>query len=106
MGLTPKQVGAYAGGGLVISALGYALYRAMFPTPINNVYSYIRDNQPNGMVLRTFYNAPNWLGTAGGMTINNQVLEALNHDNVLAFSNRFHNILVNHNLWTWDPAKP
>lgn len=103
--LIPIIVGI--GAGLTgLSLLGAAIYCCCFrraPVDDRGIYRCLNGDRAFAANVQQ---VANWINSPGGRTINGQVLGGLNHGNVLAFSNRFHDTLAHHDLWTWNPFIP
>lgn len=109
MPLLPIIIGI--GAGLTALGLfGYAIYRTCFANNGNQGGGYVdltpmyEALQANAHLAPNPQQVANWVNSPGGQVINNRVLGAPSHNNVLNFSNHLHTTLAQNNLWTWHPV--
>lgn len=89
------------------AALGRCIARLFRAAPVDNRGLYEKVTGTNGAVaVPTAAQILAWPNTPGGLFMNAPNFLLLDHNNMLAATNAFHQVLANNGYWTWNPAAP
>lgn len=89
------------------AAMGRAIANLFRAAPQDNRGLYEKVTGTGGAVaVPTQAQVNAWPATPGGLFMNAQNFQQLDHNNMLAATNAFHQILANGGYWTWNPSAP